>query len=427
MLKRFLISSCLALTCLQSQADNILPQDGPGVTLMVLRGEISPLEKLSNSDGLAKLPAKAGLFRVESNFDASNKAIEECLKNEKVLGQKGAGALYLCKSLQAGNSLALGDIAGWARTMLDVRKIYTENIKPSLKAGDDADAITWPHFEAFLGRKQSGTLKSIISTPVILPLISAGGVPVVKATIHGGLDGKHRDVASDFIVDTGSTRSILNERFARSLGLKITNNFHRDTIGASREILFNLADPVDLKFGELTLENVSFSTSDSVPVNIIGMDLLRQLGAVEISKDGFKILGSDLSHSCKDNFRLTSLLWGSPMAPRIPAIIRGREELVLLDTGSSTSLEASGIDLTGFPQKDLRTKKVVDLFGERTIIYAESTVTMVLNSRTSDINASVTDQKGMVFPVSWRMGYDFISKSKLHLDAMNGRACLIGY
>lgn len=240
--------------------------------------------------------------------------------------------------------------------MLDVRKIYTQNIKPNLKADDDADAITWPHFEAFLARKQSGTLKSI-TAPVVLPLVSAGGVPVVKATIHGGLDGKHRDVASDFIVDTGSTRSILNERFARSLGLKITNNFHRDTIGASREILFNLADPVDLKFGELTLENASFSTSESVPVNIIGMDLLRQLGAVEISKEGFKILGRDLNHSCKDNFRLTSLIWGSPMAPRIPAIIRGREELVLLDTGSSTSLEASGIDLTGFPQKDLRTKK----------------------------------------------------------------------
>ncbi|WP_158251319.1 hypothetical protein, partial [Xanthomonas populi] len=171
--------------------------------------------------------------------------------------------------------------------------------------------------------------------------------------------------------------------------------------------------------------NVSFSTSDDVPINIIGMDLLRQLGAVEMSKESFKILGRESRQVCNDNFRLTSLIWGSPMTPRIPAIIRGREELVLLDTGSSTSLEASGIDLTGFPQKDLRTKRIVDLLGERTISYAESTVTMVLNSRTFNINASVADQKGMVFPVSWRMGYDFISKSKLHLDAMHGRACLI--
>ncbi|WAT15044.1 retropepsin-like aspartic protease [Xanthomonas fragariae] len=425
MLTRFLIFSWLTLTCFQTYAENILPQDGPGITLMVLRGEVSPLEKLSNSDGLAKLPAKAGLFRVESNFDASNKAVEECLKDRKVLAQKGAGALYLCKSLQAGNSLALGDIAGWARTMLDVRKIYLENIKPSFKAGDDAEAITWPHFEAFLVRRQSGILKPTTTTSVTLPLVNAGGVPVVKATIHGGLDGKRRDVISDFVVDTGSTRSILNERFARSLGLKITNNFNRDAIGASREVLFNLADPVDLKMGELTLQDVSFSTSNDVPINIIGMDLLRQFGAVEMSKESFKILGRDSRQVCNDNFRLTSLIWGSPMTPRIPAIIRGREELVLLDTGSSTSLEASGIDLTGFPQKDLRTKRIVDLLGERTISYAESTVTMVLNSRTFNINASVTDQKGMVFPVSWRMGYDLISKSKLYLDAMHGRACLI--
>ncbi|WP_128418507.1 hypothetical protein [Xanthomonas populi] len=82
----------MTLTCFQTYAGNILPQDGPGITLMVLRGEVSPLEKLSNSDGLAKLPAKAGLFRAESNFDASNKAIEEFLKDRKVLAQKGAGA-----------------------------------------------------------------------------------------------------------------------------------------------------------------------------------------------------------------------------------------------------------------------------------------------------------------------------------------------
>lgn len=65
---------------------------------MVLRGEISPLEKLSNSDGLVKLPAKAGLFRVESNFDASNKAIEACLKDEKVLGQKVRGRFIYARA-----------------------------------------------------------------------------------------------------------------------------------------------------------------------------------------------------------------------------------------------------------------------------------------------------------------------------------------
>ncbi|WP_158251350.1 aspartyl protease family protein [Xanthomonas populi] len=87
----------------------------------------------------------------------------------------------------------------------------------------------------------------------------------MKETIHGGGDGKRRDVISDFVVDTGSTRSILNERFARSLGLKITNNFNRDAIGASREVLFNLADPVDLKMGELILHKGASKNPSNLP------------------------------------------------------------------------------------------------------------------------------------------------------------------
>lgn len=409
----------------QIQAENVLPQDGPGITMMVLRGDRAALSKIGEGDSLAKLPAKAGLLRVDSSFKSSDEIIKECIDNKKILSQEGKGAFYLCKSLQAGNLLALGDIDGWARTMIDVRDLYRKNIQPRLKPGDDAEAITWPNFEAFIGRKQSGTLRSLTNAPISLPINSSAGVPVIAAFIQGGDDGATRNIQSEFVIDTGSTRSILNEKFARSLGLKITERFYKDVLGASREVKFNLAAPVDLRLGGLVLHDVSFSTSNDVALNIIGMDLLRQLGAVELSSDKLVVFGNTSKVSCGHKFYLTSLLWGSPMAPRIPATIRGREEMVLLDTGSSTSLEASGIDLKGFPREELKSKRLVDLFGERSILYAESNVPVNIQAKSLNVTAAITDQKGMVFPVSWRLGFGLISKYKLYLDAQRGQSCFM--
>ncbi|PPV05043.1 hypothetical protein XBLMG947_3130 [Xanthomonas bromi] len=207
------------------------------------------------------------------------------------------------------------------------------------------------------------------------------------------------------------------------MGLTITPKFFSEALNTSKLVEFGLTDPVDLKIGSVTFKNVSFSTSKDVKANVIGLDLLRQLGAVKISKERLTLLPTAAS-SCKNKFRYSSMLWGTPMAARMPATIRGKSELVHLDTGASVILEASGVGLAGFPEKSLKQKEVVDVFGKKTLQYAESNVSMVIDNQAMDIDAIVTDQKAMVFPVSWRLGAGILKEKSIYFDAANGFACL---
>jgi len=418
------IAIMLSLTAQHGLAANVLPQDGPGITVMTLRAERSSLETLSKSEGIARFPAMASLHRVNGNLQESNSWLEKCLADDSVLKQKGQGALYLCHSLKAGNQLTDGDIAGWARSMLAVEEIYDKNIKPALTKGDGTSQIEFADFSKFLDWKPMGSATRHRPGASTLAATMTLGVPVVQAKIKGGSDGKNRDVELDFVVDTGATRSILNEEVAQRLGINVTGGFASEQAGSGAAIEFGLAAPVNLELGNVTLNDVSFSTSRNIKFNLIGIDVLRRIGPIRISSTRLEIPESNAKPTCSNTFLYSSLLWGVPLMPRLPAVINGKEALILLDTGASTLLEASGISLQGFPPEGMSQRRVVDVFGERDLRFATSTVNLAVDGKTLTVNAAITDQKAIAFPVSWTLGARLLEDYSLYFDAARGLACL---
>lgn len=425
-MNRFMLAAIATLTLpVQSTwAANVLPQDGPGITVMTLRAEKSSLQILSRSDDLVKFPAMAAYYRVAGDIEKSNSWIQRCLNDEAVQKQKGEGALYLCLSLSAGNQLADGDISGWAKSMLEVQKNYRSNIKPSLKPGDGNYLIESTDFSKFLRWPAMESANPLVGKAEALPIAMMAGIPIVSVKIKDGSDGKKRDVDVDFVVDTGSTRSVISEEVANRLGLKFTTGFITEPLDGGRTIDFSLADPVNIELGGVAIRDVSFSVSNDIKLNLIGLDILRKLGPVMLSSEKFEMLGHNSKTDCGNELVYSSLLWGIPIMPRLPGIVNGKEALIFLDTGSSTLVDASGISLKGFPESGIMKKRIVDIFGSREIKYATSPIGVTVAGSSFTADAEIRDQKAVALPISWRIGSKILESHTIYFDARNGLACI---
>lgn len=157
------------------------------------------LRMQGDRDAARALPARAAYFRTKGEISNSDKWASRCIEDAIVLAQPGSNALYQCLGILAGNRLWLGDIRGWAETMIKVRRLGAS--QPSLRASalyQEAN-IDGMQFEAFLDRPAS----SVTNVPkgiVEVPVKHLRDWPVISAKITGGGDGAKRDVNVEFLV-----------------------------------------------------------------------------------------------------------------------------------------------------------------------------------------------------------------------------------
>ena len=417
----FLFSGVLALTSPAAIAADVIPTDPVGITLMTMRGESGKLKALGYAKDYSHFPARAAYFRTIGDIDNSTKWAERCLTDRGVAEQSGQGVLFLCMSMLAGNQLAAGNIAGWATTMTKVRRIYNNSVSRDFPAGDSTYVVAKPDFDKFVHWPAMSYAKH---TKVIeIPIKNMRGFSVISFKIRGGADGKKRDVSAQFILDTGSARSIMTRQVAQSLGLALTDNFQFESLDPTGQPKFALASPVDLAASGVTLKNVSFSVSDSVNLTILGLDVLRQLGQVVISKDSLRILPDSMARTCADRLTTTSSLWGDYWGIRLKSKVADADALLLIDTGLVAGLQSAGLYKPAQDEVE-KSKKTSGLLGTKDLKYVERKVFLEIGDVKETTAAQVTDQAAEVFPMSWKLGNDFISRHDLYLDANRGYACL---
>lgn len=425
---RFLLAAAFAMSvAVPLKADDVVAKDSYGITVAVMQGNAPELERIGKTGTPARLAGRAGYYRVRGDIAQSNKWADTCIADPGVSGGKTQGLMYLCRSLRAGNRLLEGDVAGWARDMQQVRALYKEKIAPSLGPGEEVSPITVPAFERFIAWPESGTLRAPVAVGTRLPVLAVSekaGVPVIHGKIRGGRDGIGRNVESDFILDTGATRSHVSRKAAQAMGLKVTDGFGIDTTDPKRPILIGLTDPVDVEFDGIKFKDVSFAVIDTVDSIVIGLDLLRRLGPFVLGADRLQTLDALPANTCKEPLATTSSLWGGQYGLRLPMRIGKRDELVALDTGSDVPLEASGMVLTGYPQKALVERQKLTMYGVTQVRYAEATAPVTFNGTTATLKTLVSDQPGMVFPISWRVGFGLRNDYDYYVDVAKGRGCL---
>ncbi|WNH51125.1 retropepsin-like aspartic protease [Stenotrophomonas oahuensis] len=288
-----LLTALIAATLAPSaSARDVVAEDSDGITLAVMQGNRNTLERVGKSKGPARLAARAGYYRVRGDLQQSNKWADACIADAGVKAAPAQGVMYLCRSLRAGNQLLAGDIAGWAKEMLLARGIFQQHIAPTLPPGDEVATLSRLNFEEFLTVPESGVLDAPVAPGTRFPVSDRAGVPVIRGKIEGGNDGKKRNIETDFIVDTGASRSHLSRKAALAMGLTVTDGFGYDSTKPDHPVNIGLASPVDVRLGEIVLRNVSFTVTDDIPAVILGLDLLQRLGPFALKAGQLETLSS---------------------------------------------------------------------------------------------------------------------------------------
>lgn len=424
-LARWLFAAMVASSiCAPAVARDVLAEDSDGVTLAVMRGDRNTLERIGKTNAPVRLAARAGYYRVRGDLPQSNKWADACIADAAVKAAPMQGVMYLCRSLRAGNRLLAGDIAGWAEEMLLVRGIFQEHIAPNLPAGDEVSTLSRLTFERFLTVPESGVPATPVAPGTRFTVSDRAGVPVITGKIEGGTDGRKRNIDTDFIIDTGSSRSHISRKAAQAIGLSITDGFGYDSTKPGHPVLIGLAAPVDVRLGDVLLRNVSFTVTDDIPFVMLGLDVLQRLGPFVLRDDQLETLASVPQTICQQPATFTSSLWGTQNSLRVPMRIGKRDELVLLDTGTDLPLEMSGVSLANYPKEALVEKQGLTMHGTNRVTYAEATAPVTFNGATVTLPTQLVDQPGMVYPISWKLGYGLRQQFDFYVDVGGGRGCL---
>lgn len=370
-----------------------------------------------DSDAVRAFPARAAYFRTRGELGNSDKWASRCINDANVLAQPGSDALYQCLGILAGNSLWRGDIRGWAAWMIKVRRLGAG--VPALQSSalyQEADLDSM-QFEAFLDRPASTVAERPGST-VEVPVKYLRNWPVISAKITGGNDGAKRTIDAEFLVDTGATRSFLTQGFAHSVGLKTTPGFVHER-RAGRIARTSLVDPVTLNIGGIELRDFSFAESDGVQLNIIGLDVLRQLGPLLLSDEVLRLLGPSWRHTgCTAPLRVASDPWARYWEMRAPMKIDGVDRLAFVDTGMSGLLEVKGLRGEQETAAAWQEAPISTMFGRIDRRVRKANMSVVGSGMNEDVAVSIVEPVPPHPPETWTLGGAVLATHDLliHLD-----------
>lgn len=172
-------------------------------------------------------------------------------------------------------------------------------------------------------------------------------------TIPASVDGK----ADDFLFDTGAWTSVMTERRAARLGLKIDSTRRMISGSSGQSVGFRVAIANEVDIGGTRFRNVSFAVIEGTgPIadadaGIVGMPILLALGVIRWSSDGAVEVGVPATRARADAnlvFDRNRLL--------LRTRVFGRDVLTTFDSGASTT-DLNANFASTFPQAVQGAKK----------------------------------------------------------------------
>jgi predicted aspartyl protease len=397
--------------------------DGYGYSRAVMTAELGTLQKMSKAPGAAGKLGGAGYYRVRGELENANRAARACL--EAVVAsppETVKGMAFLCEATLAGNALIEGDIAGWARHMQQVRSAYAQTIKPMLKSEAEIADIARPRLERFVDWPRSAWPVAPRGADVDVPIQPSNELASLTATVKGG-DGQAQSLT--FLLDTGAARSHLSRSAAKALGLAVTEDFVVVDDAPGKVRMAGLVAPADLVLNGVTVREVSFNSEEGREVNLIGLDVLRALGRVRISRQSLTLLAAQTPVDCKRRMATTSSLWGPFFQQRYPIRSGEKNQLMLVDTGFNGAFQMRGAPRSAVPAASIRRKNVITTGGAEDIEYAEASTPVMINDKVLNIPVDVAFQAPDLFASSWRIGYGVTARYDLYMDMQSTYGCLI--
>ena len=278
-----------------------------------------------NPDPVAHVVAAAALERVQFNLD---KAIEDARLCEKeLINQRPGIAMYCARLANGALRLARGDKAAEAEE-LDIVRRFAGHAPAKVLDSMTAYVNARRDIPPFRLTKPDGNF----SMPLLKASYDQRGA--VKLEAANGESAR-------MTLDTGAGAMIMDQDTAERLGVRAVGIDGRASGPFSKNIPTEHGFLEKARIGDITLENVPV---DIVPASrhLIGMDVLRWLGAFRLTERELFVYGKDGQRpACNDPLLVSANAWGSSVRVVTNLSINGTPRTTLLDSGSAFYLNGN--------------------------------------------------------------------------------------
>ncbi|WP_229238278.1 retropepsin-like aspartic protease [Dyella amyloliquefaciens] len=278
-----------------------------------------------NPDPIAHVLAAMALERIHYNLD---KATEDARLCEKELIGKRPGVALYCARLANGNlRLAQGAKAAEADE-LDMVKRFAGRVPQSELDSMSTYVAARRETPEFRLSKPEGDF----SIPLLKASYDQRGALRVEAA-----NGESARVT----LDTGAGPLVLDQDTAERLGVRSVGIDGRTRGVFSKNIPTEHGILESAHIGEITLENVPV---EIVPADrhLIGMDILRLLGAFRLTQRELIVYGKDGNRpACDDPMLVSTSVWANSLRAVTNLSINGTPRTTLLDSGSAFYLNGN--------------------------------------------------------------------------------------
>jgi hypothetical protein len=346
--------------CISSQANatrDIYLEDQVGLGTALRTGNLSHLKTINKTAQTAWTRKIARLGYLESNRRLStlSKEATACFKSSK-RGKVDLNQVKLvlsCGIFSATAAKSELKIAEWAR-MASETENYVIPALQKLKVAalmklSPKTAFTLPYFygaevkgfvnvpAAVVKHSQHKTKAKIPWQRCLPKRVNGVLMPPKMATIR--VQVNHKPVC--FAVDTGAPFSVLTEKAASLVGAKIYPGTYRIVRSrvSSKDISAKLGIVRHFKLGSITISNAPFEIQKG-GVNLIGNDILQQLGRVLFTEKGLVINPKHFHTGCNQpmayGYNPQTLI--SPLGPVFSVFINHKHVRALFDSGQAAPL-----------------------------------------------------------------------------------------
>jgi clan AA aspartic protease (TIGR02281 family) len=288
-------------------------------------GDLDRLYQIPD-DPVSHVLAAMALERLHLNLD---KASEDAAACEKVLQATRPGIAAYCALFAAGNTRLAGHAQEADRMVLDVAQRYAETM-PSTELAALRQLV-----EAHTGRMDVHVQRLDHTVTVQLRTRSQRDpTRFVEASANGTSRG--------LMLDTGASWLLLDKRTAHAWGVHMIDEqtqhvrgYFGEDVAASHGVLDRL------ELDGIVFENVPVDVVAGSP-ELIGINILKQLGAFRISKEALVIYGgNDTRPACSGPMLAASQRDGSNLWLQHNITIDGSTKTVMLDTGAAMYLSGN--------------------------------------------------------------------------------------
>ncbi|MHB1059254.1 MAG: retropepsin-like aspartic protease [Rhodanobacter sp.] len=254
------------------------------------------------------------------------------------------------------------------------------------------------------------------SVPFSIPVersLANGKLPTVEVESHGR--------KARLIVDTGSSTLTLDQDTARELGVRMLNRPGKTSGLLSRDIPVSYGMLDELGIGAVTMRNVPVAVIPA-PRRLIGIDILRQLGAFRLGEKAIAV--GNIDATCKEPMLVASDVWGNHLRMIAALPIDGQTRATLIDSGTSAWLSGDQNTLGQLHTHSAARMAIHDMGPRRHAArVSQATVDVDISGQPFTIGFEIF--KDASLPWHYILGSGALPYMDFYFDFDNRHACLL--